>query len=301
MWFNNIRFYRLAVPFAMDAAQLDAALRTRPARACGQLEEAVEGWSAPLGRQGQMLVHQAERAMMLCLERQERLLPASVVRDECEERQWQQEAKQGRNLNRREKTEIKEQVIQELLPKAFVRRSRTFACLMPQDGWLIVNASSQRKADALIEFLQKTVSSLLLEIPATHESPGELMRRWMLDERTLPEGFTLEDSCTLTSQGEQGGTIACRQEDLGKDEILAHIRAGKAVSKLALNWRQRVSFVLEEDLSLKRLRFDDAVMEEAADGSGDDEITRFDSDLVIMSGELRQLLAELMQIFTEAT
>jgi len=299
MWFNNIQFYRFESPFTMDEKALGEALSSREARPCGQLEPSSEGWAKPLGRDGHTLVHQTNGQFMICLQRQDRLLPSSVVREQLEERVWKAEDERGRALNRREKADVKDQLVQELLPRAFVRTSTSYACILPQAGWLMINAASARKAEDFLAVLLKTIPTLSLVVPAMEESLSEVMRRWMLDEASIPEGFTLEDACKMISQGEHGGTIQCRQEDLAKDEILAHIRTGKSVTELAMNWRERVSFVLCEDLSLKRLRFDTDVLDEA--GDADDGVARFDADFAIMAAELSHLVDDLMTALPRAT
>ncbi|MDQ6975121.1 MAG: recombination-associated protein RdgC [Mariprofundaceae bacterium] len=292
MWFNNIHFYRFESPFTMDEQTLGEKLGEHAARACGQIEQSCEGWAKPLGRDGHTLVHQTDGQLMICLQRQDRLLPSSVVREQLDEQVWALEHEKGRALNRHEKADLKDELVQTLLPQAFVRTSHVYACILPQDGWLIINASSVKRAEDFLAALIKTIPTLSLVAPQPEESLSDVMRHWMLDETRMPEGFTLEDACKLTSQGEHGGSIQCRQEDLAKDEILAHVRGGKAVTELALNWQSRISFVLSEDLSLKKLRFDSAVLDEA--GDADDASTRFDADFTIMAGELRQLIAALM-------
>jgi len=292
MWFNNIHFYRFESPFTMDQQTLAQQLAEHPARPCGQMEQSCQGWSAPLGRDGHTLVHQSDAQLMICLQRQDRMLPASVVREQLDEQIWKLEGEKGRSLNRREKADLKDELIQSLLPQAFVRTSHGYACILPQDGWLIINASSVKRAEDFLAVLIKTIPTLSPVAPQPEDALSDVMRSWMLDETAVPEGFSLEDACKLISQGEHGGSIQCRQEDLAKDEILAHIRAGKSVTQLALNWQSRVSFVLCDDLSLKKLRFDSAVIDEA--GDADDAATRFDADFTIMAAELRQLLAALM-------
>ncbi len=292
MWFNNIHFYRFESPFTMDEQALGQQLGEHTARPCGQMEQSCEGWAKPLGRDGHTLVHQTDGQLMICLQRQDRMLPASVVREQLDEQIWTLEGEKGRALNRREKADLKDELVQTLLPQAFVRTSHAYACILPQDGWLIINASSVKRAEDFLAVLIKTIPTLSLVAPQLEGSLSDVMCHWMLDETTIPEGFALEDACKLITQGEHGGSIQCRQEDLAKDEILAHIRAGKSVTQLAINWQSRVSFVLSDDLSLKKLRFDSAVLDEA--GDADDAATRFDADFTIMAAELRQLLAALM-------
>lgn len=293
MWFRNIHFYRFDEPFRLTSQQLHEALESRQARACGQMELASEGWEHPLGRAGKMLVHETDRSMMICLRREEKILPASLVRELLEEQVFKVEQSAGRPVGRKEKNDLKEHVLQQLLPKALARSARIFASILPDEGWLVVDAASAGKAEAVVELLRKSLGVLPVVLPATEESPESAMTRWLLDDHALPEGFDIEDECELHAGAGAGGVIRCRNLDISSAEVRAHARAGRSVKKLAMNWRDSLSFVLHEDLSLHRLKFDEAVVGEA-DGMAEDEASRFDADFSIMAAQLRALIPELL-------
>jgi len=293
MWFKNIQFYKFEDDFKLTSQQLHEKLEGRKARDCGQMEMACEGWDKPLGRTGQMLVHETNGAMMICLRREDKVLPASLVREQVADEVFKIEQEAGRPVGRKEKNDIKDQVLQQLLPRALVRASHTYACILPQQGWLIVNASSAKKSEELIEVLRKTLGSLNVVLPATTESPESAMTRWLMDDKTWPEGFTLEDECELQAGEGAEGTVRCKYIDVSSDEVRAHVASGRRVKKLAMNWREHLSFVLQEDLSIKRMRFDSAIVDEAGE-SADDEASRFDADFSLMVAELIAFIPDLL-------
>jgi recombination associated protein RdgC len=59
-----------------------------------------------------------------------------------------------------------------------------------------------------------------------------------------------------------------------------------------MTWNDRVSFVLTENLAVKRVAPLD-VIKEQADGTLHDEAERFDADFALMAGELAGLLRDL--------
>ena len=292
MWFKNMHFYKFETPFKMSGEQLHEALLTRKARRCGHMEMESQGWSAPLGLGSEMLVHQSGVNLMICLRREDKVLPASLVREQVEEQALAIEAEAGRPVGRKERRDLKDLVLQQLMPKAMVRSSQTFACILPESGWLIVNAASPKKSEELIETLRKTLGTLNVVLPSTSESPESAMTRWLLNDESLPHGFSLEDACEMQAATETAGVIRCNRVDINRDEVRAHVASGYRVRRLALNWQERLSFMLHEDLSVRRMRFDSVVLDEA--DSGDDDASQFDADFVIMSSELTEFIPVLL-------
>ena len=76
-------------------------------------------------------------------------------------------------------------------------------------------------------------------------------------------------------------------------EIRNHINIGKYATRLALQWKDRLSFVLHEDMSIKRLRFEDIIKDARDDMVADDAATRFDLDFSLMTLELAEFLPQL--------
>ena len=79
-------------------------------------------------------------------------------------------------------------------------------------------------------------------------------------------------------------------------EILNHIKAGKRVTQLAMIWRESIRFVLSEDFSIKRLRFQDIVQEQA-EAEPNDKATQFDQDFAVMVLQIHEFLKELLEEF----
>jgi len=293
MWFRNIQFYRFTEPFTLTGTQLGEALEKKRCRPCGQMEPFCNGWSEPLGQSGHTLVHETDGNLMMCLRREDKVLPASIVREQVAARVFEIE-QSGRTAGRKEKGEIRERVLVELLPRALVRSSHTYACILPKEGWLIVDAGSKSKADDLIEALNKTLITLPVVLPETKRSAESAMTEWMMNPESLPDGFAIGEGCDL-HDAVSAGVVRCKHFDVLCDKVRAHVTDGMSVSKLALLWRERVSFVLGDDLTLKQLKFDSALVDEAADQGGDDAAARFDADFALMAPELGRLLPELLQ------
>jgi recombination associated protein RdgC len=293
MWFKNIHFYRFEDAFNKTNTQLNEALQKRKTRNCGAMETTHEGWSEPLGLDGQMLVHETNGKLMFCLRREDKVMPASLIRERVDEKVFQIEQEQGRPVGRKEKMDIKDTIIQDLLPRAFVKVSHTYAYIDPENSWLIVNASGAKKAEELITLLRKSLGTLNVVLPQTIMSPEATMTQWLIAQEPITGGFEIEDEVELRSAGEKDSVIRCKHVDLSSKEIQAHISAGKRVHRLALNWQDKISFVLHDNLSIHRLRYNTELIE-GFDAAGDD-IAQFDADFSIMSAELAELISTLLK------
>jgi len=292
--FKNARIYRLGAPFGRAAAELEAALGTRRFRPCGPVEVATLGWSAPLGEDTSALVHGVGGCLLLCLRKQERLLPSSAVAEAVDERIAEIEAGEARDLSRSERRALREQTVTEMLPRAFTRSRRTLLYIDTESGWLVVDAASEKQAEEAISLLRLTLETLPAKPPAPRQAPAGILTAWLLTGEA-PADFTPADACELRDSEDSASVIRCKGQDLASEEILNHLRAGKQVVKLALDWDERLAFTLADDLSLKRLRVGDALLDEIEDG--DDPAARLDAEFALMALQLRELFVRLDALF----
>jgi recombination associated protein RdgC len=293
--FKNVRLYRLGQPFGLDAAGLEARLDARRFRPCGPLETATMGWSAPLGEGSTALVHAVSGCFLVCARKQERLLPASAVAEAVDERVSELETTEARDVGRSERRRLREQIMAEMLPRAFTRSRRTLLYVDTLAGWLVVDAASDRQAEDVISLLRETIDTLPARPATPRVEPPRVMTGWLL-AGDAPSDLMVGDTCELRDASDASSLIRCRGQDLSSDEILAHLRVGKQVVKLAVNWEDRLDFVLAEDVSLKRLRVGEALLESLDEGDLD-PVARLDAELAILALQLRELIGRLDTLF----
>lgn len=295
MWFKNLTLFRLGEPFPLDGEQLAVRLEQRVFQPCPSHQLSAAGWTPPLGRKAADLVHAAAGRLMMCLRTEEKLLPAVVVNQALTERIALIEDEQRRPVRRREKQELREQLVQELTPRALSRSRNAYAYLDPVDGWLVVDSASPRVVEEITGTLRKTLDSLPIVPLQVQQSVAAVMTAWLI-EGQAPAGFALGDVCELRERGEGGGIVRCRGQDLTGDEIRGHLDAGKQVTRLGLIWDERVSFLLDEALIVRRLQFLDVVRESLQDVADAPEAL-FDAEFALMTGELALLLPRLLASF----
>ncbi len=296
MWFKNLSIFHLTEAFTLSPAELEQKLEALAFHPCGPHQEFTFGWTSPLGKSNQQLVHSINGFMMLCLKKEERLLPASVVNEISQEKILEKEQQQARKLSKKERTEIKDEVIFDLLPKAFTFSRKIYAYIDPKGGKLIVDTASAKNAEDLLSMLRKSLTSLPALPLNTIDKPSTIMTEWLLKSKA-PDDILIEDECELRSPEEQGGIIRCKRHDLALPEIKNHLDTGKEVIKLAISWADRISFIVDENLSIKRLRFLDLIQDQVTDIEANDEAAQFDVDFSIMSAELANFIPRLLELF----
>ena len=295
MWFRNLQIYRLTSPIGLTPEELHDKLMSKAFRPCGTLEPVSMGWDSPLGRDGSMLTHAANGFIMVCARREERLLPASVVRDALDERVAATEQAEGRPVHRKEKLQLKDEIVLDLMPRAFTRSNRIFAYIDPQNGWIVVDSSAAKRAEELLSLLRESLGTLKVIPMSINDDPSAVMTSWL--GKGAPADFTVLDECELREPTEEGGIVRCRRQALDGAEVSTHLDAGKRVVRLAVEWNERIGCILGNDLVVRRLRFLDVVQEEAAAASAEDAAARFDVDFSLMTLELNRFIPRMVEVF----
>lgn len=296
MWFKNVRAYRMTSPMALSPEQLGDQLETARFTACGKSQAMSLGWVPPLGEQTEALVHAAGGRYLLCVRREEKLLPATVVREMVEEKVAQIEHEEARKVYRKEKLRLKDEVTQDCLPRAFSRSTRTFLYIDTRENWLFVDSSSAGRAEEIITMLRECIGTLPLLLPQVNQAPAQAMTNWLM-HRNVPEDFRLGQDCELREPGEDGGIVRCRGIELPGEEVDVHLQAGKQVVRVSLEWDEKLSLLLAEDLCLRRLKFADELVAENEDLDDADPLARIDADFALMSDAITGLQDRVMQLF----
>ncbi|EFE23778.1 putative recombination associated protein [Edwardsiella tarda ATCC 23685] len=293
LWFKNLLIYRLNRETPLVAQEMESQLSAMAFTPCGSQDMSRTGWVPPLGGDSDALAHCANGQILLCARKEEKILPAPVLKQALQAKIERLEAEQHRKLKKTEKDALKDEVLHSLLPRAFSRFNQTWLWIDTLNQRIMLDAASAKRAEDVLALLRKSLGSLPV-VPLTLEDPIELtLTEWVRSGNT-PAGFSLQDEAELKAILEEGGVIRCKQQELVSDEIAVHIEAGKLVTKLALDWRERVQLVLADDGALKRLKFADTLRDQNEDIDRDDHAARFDADFTLMSGELAILIDELI-------
>lgn len=296
MWFKNLRAYRMTRGLDLSAEQLEEKLVERGFRPCTPGQPLSLGWVPALGEGTENLVHAAGGRFLLTLRREEKILPPSVVRDILKERIEGIEAQQGRKVYRKEKLTLKDEVIQDCLPRAFSRHSELRLIIDPDARWVFVDSASAGRAEEALNLLREGVGSFPVIPPQTNHAPAAAMSGWVLNG-SLPEDFTAREECELRDMGEQAAVVRCKGVELFSDEVRQHVQGTMQVVRIALDWKEQLQFLLCEDLCLRRMKFADALVKENDELVDEDRLARLDADFALMAPALTVLQDRIITLF----
>ncbi|EMW3631307.1 TPA: recombination-associated protein RdgC [Escherichia coli] len=288
--FKNIFIYRLSREVSWDTAEVNAALSKFVFTPCGSQDMAKAGWTSVLGDN---LTHEYQGFLLIQHKREEKILPSQVLKEELQKKILTLEEEQDRKLKKTEKDSLKDEVLHSLLPRAFTRKSLAKILIDRSNQLVFVEASSAKKAEDQLALLRKSLGSLPV-IPFTPREPLEItMTEWF--KNGFPAGFTAGEDATLKGLLDNGGAVRCNKVDLQSDEIMSHIEAGKVATTVAINWMDRASFRVNDDMSIKALTFCDDLYDQNDDIDREDVAQRFDADFVLFTGELSALFNALVE------
>ncbi len=292
--FNNALIYRIESWEPPAREEIERRLDAGRFVECGNTQPESAGWVAPRGEKNAALMEGVGRHLILklCVER--KAVPGSVVKAQLEQQLEKIEADTGRRPRGKQAKELKEDILQGLLPRAFPKRSSTLVWIDPQARLIVLGTGSVKAADRIVSMLVDLLGGgIALSLLQTTTSPATAMAAW-LKSREAPADFSIDRECELKQPDSEKSTVRYARHTLDIEEVGRHITEGKLPTQLAMTWQSRVSFVLAESMALKKIKLLDVVLEGVAT-PGDGQDSGFDTDAAILTGELSQLIPQLIE------
>jgi recombination associated protein RdgC len=290
--FKNIVLYRISPSWTPPSlSRLESELQRLAFQPCGPTQELSIGWIPTRGQDHGAMVESIDGQWILKLAIEKKAVPGGAVRAELETRVKAIEAERGRKPGRKEKSELKQEIVHAFLPRAFSKRSAHVVWIDAEQRVLVVAAGSMRAAEPVIQQLVDVMGVLKCVLPlapvSTSMAPATAMAEW-LKAKEPPPNFTIDRDLELKHSGEDRSVVRYARHTLELDEIGQHIEQGKLPTQLALTWNDKVSFVLTEQLAIRKI--DIKGVEDAPKGEDG-----FDADAAIATAELSGLLPELLE------
>lgn len=300
---KKARVYNLIEAPEITLQDLEDAMDEHRARDLEGPQAKGLGWTSPAGRGSEALTVEIQAQRLLCVMKQKRLLPDSVIKDELEERKEALETRQGSKLPKKEITALKEEITEELLPRAFVKKTSTMVWWDTRRNRIVIEASSGAEAEDVLNLLRETLGSLKVVPLATKNLPVRVMTEWLKDPSSRPAWLSLGTDVTLKATDEDVTyTIKKGELDGGEgDAIEAMLEKGCTVEKLMLDVEGEASFEVDAQLTLKKVQLSDRIVEEMNNVEDDDPLGRLQTEFIITADTLSNIIGMLSESMGGAT
>ncbi|ADZ92235.1 recombination-associated protein RdgC [Marinomonas mediterranea] len=291
MWFKNVQIFQLKDTENLDTNELVSKIPDFPLKECGSQEEHSFGW-LPLIRNSEQWTLAGDRCLLFRAGKEEKVLPAAVVREELEAKVSEIELVEGRKVGRKEKQDMKDELVFTLRPRAFSKRSDIWGYIDLKANILVLNSTNAGMTELLFKHLQTTLGSFPMTPLQAQVSPTSIMTDWLI-KNDVPASLETGDECEIQDSSEDKATIRFKSLEPLSEDVTQHLQQGMSVKNVALRWTDKVSFVLHDDLTLRKVKFDDTLKDAAFNDSQGGGLADMDANFALMSLTLRELFDSL--------
>lgn len=288
--FKNLIIYRIGQPASLSAAATAEALAAMPFEPCGSTQQFSAGWVPPRGIANGALLEVVGHHWIATAKVETKAVPSQVLNRRVDERAKALEDQTGRKPGKKQRRELKEEVLLELLPAAFPRQVTTSVWFDTAAGLLAIDCASATRAEGIATMLVKCLDGLSLRLLTTNTSPASAMALW-LQSGEAPADFSVDRKLELKAIDETKATVRYNKHALDIGEVRAHIEQGKVPTSLAVTFRGRCSFILTDGMALRGITFDDGLF----NVQGAEREDSFDANAVIGAGEMAMAIPALVQ------
>lgn len=290
MWFNNALLFHYEFEKSID---INALLAENALKPCPPHARFTFGW---LPVYDDCFAQEVAGATLICMGKEERVLPRSVILRELEERVTSQEAQLLRQLKRSEKSQMLEEIEFELLPKAFCLQKRLQAIFDTSSNHIIINTASASQAEQLTSLLRKSLPGISIEPIPYSDHLASQFSEWVTNASAIPSSFQLGSDCLLFSPDDEKKRFNCKGYELPADEVLSLLSQGLKVAEISVHWNDHIQLTLTQDLTLKRIKCLDYLVETFNElNQLEEDGQQRDAQLTLLSGELRSLISDILK------
>lgn len=240
------------------------------------------------------LVSTFEGGLAFAVRYDTKILPASVIRNETDKRVKAIEDADGGKVGRKQRLAIKEQVTDDLLPRALGKTAIVTCYYNPAKQHLIVPVSSKQLADVVTIKLVHAVGSVkttTINVSDVKLGLTTKVEQWLKDEGGFGYDFVPAGRVKLVGKNESVSFDMAALER-AQDGIQDALAKGFQVAELGMIFKESTSFRLTHEFRFKGFYFSYEPTEDAADQR---EAWEFDASLQLLElGRLIDCMCELL-------
>jgi recombination associated protein RdgC len=287
--FRSVRFYSVSSPWPDSEQALSERLAAAAFKPCGAYTERSSGFEPPAGSDDAPLARRVGGADLVRLRNQVRILPTAAVNEALEVRLAEYRERMQEEPGRRTKRKLKEQTRDELLPKALLKSDRTTALFLHGENVLAIGTASEARAERFLEILRAALGKLDVK-PLAFERPLDLVLTRVFGGNA-PAEFALGRECRMRDRSDAKAQVRWSEIDLTHANVRRCVKDGMELTHLGVEFGGAMSGVLDTTGTIGKLKL--LGLEETADDAAEDPLARFDAELALLGGTLRQLVTSL--------
>lgn len=288
---RSVRFYSVQSPWPASEQELSEKLATVVFKPCGTYTERSSGFEPPTGTEDGSLARRLGGADLLRVRTQMRVLPTAAVNEALEVRLAEYRQRMQEEPGRRTKRKLKDQTRDELLPKALLKSDRMTALYLLHENVLAIGTSSETRAERFLEQLRAALGKLDTK-PLAFERPlAEFLTRVFAGDP--PPKFALGRECRMRDRAEAKSSVRWQDVDLTQANVRRCVKDGMELTHLGIEFGAVMSGVFDANGAIGKFKLLD--LEEPPEDTAEEPLARFDAELALLGGTLRQLVAGLRQ------
>lgn len=282
----------------LTPANLVKCLPEKSARKIASNELSTMGFVPPLGDQHAMLSVISVGTYLISVLKTERLLPGKAVKQAVEAKIKAIELDQQRRVWAKEKSQIKDEVVQAMLPHAFVVNSRLNALI--SYPYIFIDTNSAKKAEDVLCLLREALGSLPVRPLTVKMQPTTVFTHSVSNSVHPSDRLLAGEAFKSSVPSEKPETLSGKNVCLSDEEIVNLFTGGREVTELELMYQREdwtIPFTLTSDLVFKGIQWPSEMIDKLSDDLGEDDnaATEARATYLLLSAELSAMVAEVVE------
>lgn len=296
MLYKQIKLFKLTEAFNLTKEKIQEKLEFFTFRDCPPSHLQSLGWVPPINDENAPLLQMLNGYLTLCLQIEEKILPAIVIRQELIKKVRMIEKKEDRKVYQKEKNTIKDELIMTLLPRAFTKISQIYAYIDVKNAMLVLSTTNEKRGEQFLSLFKKSFGDIIEAFEM--ENLSHTLTHW-LQHQSYPTEFAIEKSCVLQDQNQTNRVIRAQHQDLFASSIQTLIKDGCQVKQIALEWQDQVSFHLLNDFSFSAIKFKDEIIAATKDLELETIEQKFTADFFLLTETITKLVQALVNALSK--
>ncbi|OIN82927.1 recombination-associated protein RdgC [Francisella sp. TX07-6608] len=247
---------------------------------CSNLQRSTKGFINPFIKDSDSSLFRFNHLAVFCLMTENKILPAQVINQEAQI--YIEDLEQNRYVSKKEKSDIKEDVEQRLLPQAFSKFNKVFGYLDLTNNYLVIDSASDSQITQILDLLQKCEA----RFEPIQKEESDILTHWFIDNAN-PLDVEIADKCKLISDiGDGIANISCQGSSMLNNQIKSFVEAGGYITELAIVWKEQLAMTVNQKLQFKSIKFLDGIKDLNKDES-------YEADLLLMSDIFAELIKSI--------